>query len=112
MKNPMNPAIFLPLLMTLAAASVLADTREQCKQQVEQVLARLQSEVVGELDAAQRASASQIVLEVCQVREQEVVVEVEQAVQQARDEEQEKVNSWFTESADKPGNKRLQRKSH
>ena len=37
---------------------------------------------------------------------------MEQAVQEARDEEQEKAESWLTESADKPGNKRLKRKGY
>ena len=112
MKNWLPVLIFPTLVMAFPAIAEVADDRKQCKAQAEQILARLQTDVVGELSAKQRSSANQIVLDVCQAREQQVEVQMEQAVQQARDEEQEKASSWLTESADKPGNKRLKRKGY
>jgi hypothetical protein len=113
MKKLLHLVNTLPLLLALPATGVLAEDAGLCKDQAEQILARLQTEVVGELNTAQRASANQIVLDVCLDREQQVEAQVEQAVQQVRDEEQAKSTSWWSgESADKPGNKRLKSKSH
>ena len=112
MKNWLPVLIFPTLVMAFPVIADVADDRNQCKGQAEQILARLQTEVVGELNADQRSSANQIVLDVCQAREQQVEVQKEQAVQEARDEEQEKASSWLTESANKPGNKRLKRRGH
>ena len=95
--------------LTLATPS---DAPSLCEAQAEMILSRLQSEVVGELAADERTAANSIVLEVCRDREQAAEIEMEQAVMQAREEEQEKADSWLTESADKPGNARLKRKSH
>ena len=112
MKNWL-PVIFSTILITaFPAVADVADDRNQCKEQAEQILARLQTEVVNELNAEQRYSANQIVLDVCQAREKQVEVQMEQAVQEAREEEQEKAGNWFTESANKPGNERLKRKGH
>ncbi len=83
MKNWL-PVLILPtLVMAFSAIADVGDDRNQCKEQAEQILARLQTEV-----------------------------QMEQAVQEARDEEQEKASSWLTESANKPGNKRLKRKGY
>ena len=112
MKNWLSVLIFPSLIMTFPTIADVADDRNQCKEQAEQILALLQTEVVGELNANQRSSANQIVLDVCQAREQQVEVQMEQAVQEARDEEQEKASSWLAESANKPGNKRLKRKGY
>jgi Holliday junction resolvase-like predicted endonuclease len=112
MKNLIKIAGSLPLLTSLPLAALAAGDGWLCQDQAEQVLQRLQTEVVGELDPVQRASANQIVIDVCQVRENQVEAQVEQAVQQVREEEQEQANAWLTESADKPGNRRLKRKSH
>ena len=107
------PVIFSTILITaFPTVADVDDDRNQCKEQAEQILARLQTEVVNELNAEQRYSANQIVLDVCQTREKQVEAQMEQAVQEARDEEQEKAESWLTESADKPGNKRLKRKGY
>ena len=108
MKKSLPVSYSLPLLMAFSAAGFAADKGSLCKEQADQIISRLQTEVVGELDLDQRASANQIVIDVCQVREKQV----EQATQQVRDEEQAKANAWLTDSADKPGNKRLKRKSH
>jgi hypothetical protein len=51
--------------MAFSAIEVLADDALQCKDQAEQIVARLQTEVVGELSSVERASANQIVLDVC-----------------------------------------------
>jgi hypothetical protein len=112
MKNLLKTISLVPLAMTLSATTAATDDGEQCKGQAEQILDRLQAEVVGELSVSQRASANQIVLDVCLAREQQVEIQEEKAVQQAREEEQAKANDWFTESPDKPGNKRLKRKGH
>ena len=110
-KTLLNTACSLPLLTALSISTRAADEAWLCKDQAEQILQRLQTEVVGDLDSAQLASANQIVIDVCQVREQQVEAQVEQAVQQVREEEQAEANAWLTEFADKPGNKRLKRKS-
>jgi len=117
------PTAAVAALAALCAATSLADDDgARCRQQSEQVLARLQAEVVGPLDAAQVATANGIVLDVCEARERQVAAQVEAeveaqveaqvgaAVEQARKEEQAKSGWWSTESADKPGNKRLKRK--
>jgi len=99
----------LPVLMiAFSAFSAAAEEGWRCKDQADRILARLQREVVN-LSATELAAANRIVLDVCQVREQQVEAEVERAVQEVREEEQ---TGWFTESADKPGNKRLKRKTH
>jgi len=84
----------------------------QCEAQARQILDRLEAEVVGELRTAQRESANEIVLDVCRAREKQVETEVEEAVQQAREEEQEKAGGWFSNSGNKAGNKRLKRKQN
>ena len=104
--------ILLPLVPALPVCAGVADERNLCKDQAEQVLARLQAEVLGDLNLDQRAAASQIVLDVCHDREQQVEIEKEQAIEQVRNEEQDKASSWLTESANKPGNKRLKRRGH
>ena len=112
MKKQLQVIQSLALAVSFSAIEAAAEEGLQCKDQAEQILARLQTEVVGELSTAERASANQIVLDVCQIREQQVEEQVQQAAEQARNDEQAKSNEWFTESADKPGNKRLKRKSH
>lgn len=109
------PAVLAAALLPALALPSVADAgSEQCRQQAEQILARLQAEVVGALGSEQRAAANRIVLDVCEVRERElqaeVEAEVEQAVQEAREEEQSK-GWWESEPANKPGNKRLKRKT-
>ncbi|MGB1140864.1 MAG: hypothetical protein ACPG1A_08195 [Halioglobus sp.] len=93
-------------------ASSADDSGARCEAQARQILDRLEAEVVGQLRAAQRATANEIVLDVCHAREAQVEVEVEAAVQQAREEEQEKAAGWFTNSGNKAGNKRLKRKQN
>lgn len=108
--NKMTTA--LQLAMAFSATGVAVADSSHCDHQAERILARLQTEVLGELSATERGKAQRIVLDVCQAREQQVEKQVEQAIQDVRAEEEEKANSWFTESADKPGNKRLKRKTH
>ncbi|MEM9254154.1 MAG: hypothetical protein AAGA91_01825 [Pseudomonadota bacterium] len=102
-------AIALYLANGWASAS---DEGDQCTAQARQILDRLEQEVVGAMSTSERASANRIVLEVCEQRETEVVQEKAVAVQEAREEEQEKSTSWWNTSADKPGNERLKRKQH
>jgi hypothetical protein len=112
MKALFGPPRYTVLLgISLLASSVHADGAE-CQQQAAQIIQRLQAEVVGPWSVTQVASAQQIVLDVCQEREKQLDLQTEQAVEQARKEEQAQANSWFTESADKAGNKRLKRKGH
>ena len=82
------------------------------KWQAGEVLRRIQAEVAPGWSAQQQAAANAIVMDVCEVREQAVVKEIEQATQQAREEEKALAESWWQENADKDGNKRLKRKSH
>ena len=83
-----------------------------CEVQARQILDRLEAEVIGDLGGAQRQAANGIVLDVCHKREAQVASEKAQAVQQAREEEQDKAGGWFTNSGDKAGNDRLKRKQH
>jgi hypothetical protein len=103
------PLLFLAVYPTVGLA---ADTAAGCNVQAEQILARLQLEVVGELNSVDVAAANRIILDVCEAREVQAEMQMEQAVQQARKESEQQANAWLTESADKPGNKRLKRKSH
>ena len=112
MKSSLFRLIILSLAISLPSFAGEAEDQGKCLSQAEEILARLQTEVVGRLDSDQHIAANTIVLEVCQVRERELEAEKEEAVQQAREEEQEKANSWFTNSPEKPGNKRLKRKGH
>ncbi len=111
-KTLLNPGSALPLLMACSIASLATEDSGLCRHQAEQILERLQTEVVGDLDPVQRSTANQIVIDVCQARESQVEAQVEQAVLQVREEERAEANAWLTESADKPGNRRLKRKSH
>ena len=112
MRKPMIRA--LPLLALVCATPAIAgDGALQCKDQAEQILSRLQGEVVGKLDTADVAAANRIILDVCQDREVQAGIQMDQAVQEAREAEKAEADAWWlTESADKPGNKRLKRKSH
>lgn len=109
-----------PLLVLLFAASGLCHAQAApdslCAQQANEILERLQREVIGDLSPDDRGAASRIVVDVCEQREEQVEQaleqEVELAVEKAREEEQAKADAWLTESADKPGNRRLKRKSH
>ena len=111
MKNPLKvaPLFFLAVYPTVGAA---ADPSPDCNFQAEQILARLQLEVVGELNSLDVAAANRIILDICQAREVQAEMQMEQAIHQAKEESEQQANAWLTESADKPGNKRLKRKSH
>jgi hypothetical protein len=100
----------LCMTLSLPGMAAISAARSPCEAQTAIILERLQNEVVGELQADQRTAASAIVLEACQGREEAIEVEIDQAVSEAREEEQEKATSWLTESANKPGNARLKRK--
>ena len=111
MNNPLKivPLFILTVYPTVGAA---AEPVPDCKVQAEQILNRLQLEVVGELNSVDVAAANRIILDICQAREVQAEKQMEQAVQQAREDSEQQANAWLTESADKPGNKRLKRKSH
>ncbi len=111
MRNLIKPAL-LSLLAAWSTASVASQSAGQCRDQADQILSRLQLEIVGELNAGDLAAANRIILDVCQAREAQDEIQIEQAFQQAREEAQAEANAWLTESANKPGNKRLKRKSH
>jgi hypothetical protein len=120
-----SPGLLSLLLLSPTASSAAEDT---CARQADIIIGRLQSEVVGELDAAQRAAVNRIVLDACGLREQAVDTELaeaveiarqeeqvktEAAVEQARQEEREKAEAsggWFSGSGDKAGNDRLKRR--
>jgi hypothetical protein len=104
-----TPFVFL---LAFPTPGVAADPAPECEDQAEQILARLQLEVVGELNSDDLAAANRIILDICQSREIQAEMKMEQAVQQAKEESEQQANAWLTESADKPGNKRLKRKSH
>lgn len=97
-----------------AGAAAVADDEQlvHCEDQARIILERLEAEVVGDMSASQRGSARQIVLDVCLDREAQVDMEVREAVQQAREEEQENAASWWENSPDSAGNTRLKRKQH
>lgn len=111
MKNLIKP-VSLSLLTAWSTVGIGSEDGVQCKVQAEQILSRLQLEIVGELNTGDLDAANEIILDVCQAGEAQVEIQMEQAVQKAREEEQAEANAWLTESADKPGNKRLKRKSH
>ena len=94
------------LVLSAAAAGEDADRAIQCQQQSEALLARLESEVVGELSGVQRAKANEIVLDVCLEREQLLAEEKQEAVKQAKEQQVEQ-NSWWYSREDQPGNERL-----
>jgi len=96
--------------LPFSVVTAVAQDDARCEEQARQILDRLQAELVGQLNSEQRGAAIQIVLDVCQQREAQLEVQVEQAVQQAREEEQ--ASSWWQNSGDKEGNKRLRRKQH
>ncbi|MCR9104262.1 MAG: hypothetical protein NXI15_03150 [Gammaproteobacteria bacterium] len=103
----------LPLASLATGSPTQQDSaRSACQMQAATLLQRLQREVLGEMTTEQANAAGAIVLEVCQAQEEAADEALEQAVMQAREEEQEKASSWLTESAKKPGNARLKRKSH
>lgn len=112
MKHWQRILLFVSLAISCPAIADASEGRNRCQEQADHILARLQAEVVGELAVDQRAASNQIVLDVCQGRERQVEIQMEQAVQEAREEEQEKAGSWLTGSANKAGNKRLKRKGH
>ena len=112
MKSFQSLLIFLTVVILSSSFAAIGEEQDNCLSQAEEILGRLQTDVVGTLSNDQRIAANTIVLDVCQDREQEVEAEKEEAVQQAREDEQEKANSWFADSPEKAGNKRLKRKSY
>lgn len=102
----------LGLLSLLSGGALADDAAASCERQAGDILARLEAEVVGALDGAQRRAANDIVLDVCREREAAVEVQVQEAVEQAREEEREKADDFWVNKPDKAGNKRLKRKSH
>ncbi|GAB5452416.1 MAG: hypothetical protein Hals2KO_27440 [Halioglobus sp.] len=109
------PGIGTALLISTTLASAVAAAPEDstpCERQAEAIVQRLQAEVTGALDNEQRAAARQIVIAACDDREKAADLKMQQAVDDARAEEQESARDWLTESADKEGNQRLKRKSH
>jgi hypothetical protein len=110
MKTVVTLPALLCITLSLPCVSATPAPPSPCEGQTAIILERLQNEVVGELDQDQRTAASAIVLEVCQGREEAIELEMDQAVLEAREDEQEKASSWLTESANKPGNARLKRK--
>ena len=100
----------IAILALLQATAVAADDSELCREQSEQIVGRLQAEVVGRLSGEQLAAANDIILDVCEAREKEVEARVEEAVEQAREETGADSGSWFGGSGDKAGNDRLQRR--
>ena len=98
------------LLFVVATTRVAQADPDLCKAQAEQVITRLEAEVVGTLQNDQREAANTIVMDVCQLREEAVQEEITEAVEKTREEEQDKASAWLTKSADKAGNKRLKRK--
>jgi hypothetical protein len=108
------PVLVSILAFSLAGPAAAGEDQggARCEAQARQILDRLESEVIGALGGAQRKSANEIVLDVCHEREAQVASEKAQAVQQAREEEQDKAGGWFTNSGNKAGNERLKRKQH
>jgi len=97
-------------LVTLLPLVVCAQEVDECQDQAKHIVERLQAEVTGPFDAAQHSAATDIVVDICRYREEEQQAEVEQAVQQAREERGADGNGWFNSDGDKAGNKRLQRR--
>ena len=96
------------LLGLAVVAPLSAASTAVCQSQAEEILRRLQAEVVNGWSTEQQAKANAIVMDVCEVREEAV----EQEIEQAREEEKAKADEWWKENADKTGNRRLKRKSH
>ena len=111
MTNLIKP-VSLSLLTAWSTVGIASEGVGLCKGQADQILSRLQAEIVCKLNTVDLAAANEIILDVCQAREAQAEIQMEQAVQKAREQEQAEANAWLTESADKPGNKRLKRKSH
>ena len=110
MNRPFLLACALPLTLAAQANDSGRVDGETCTAQANRAIARLEAEVVGRLDPHERTAANRIVIDVCAAREKEVREQVQAQVEQAREQERENSNAWLTESADKPGHRRLKRK--
>lgn len=98
------------LLCVVTSIQAAEPNHQLCQEQAAAVISRLEADVVGTLDSTQREKANEIVIDICQSREEEVQEQITEAVENTREEEQENANSWLNESPDKAGNKRLKRK--
>ena len=109
MEDSSLPArVCLCLALVTGESMASGDAGTLCEAQAGQILERLEAEVVGKLDSVARAAASAIVVDVCHAREAAVDAQLEEAVQQAR----ENTSGLFSNSGNKAGNKRLKRKQH